>query len=369
MTSHTRRLFLLGLVMALFAGASAGIVATVILNTSLDNYAASLFSGRQPGGPVTPRVVTTSDDNARAAVKAVAASSLVVITKSSLDTHIPASLIGENAALGYGVVVSTDGWVLLRHVVIADQKAALPAVDLWIAGVRYTPKQIINDTLTDAVLLKVEATNLTPVAFATSSDMTAGNNVWGALNADALAAIPVTDVRRLAGLVVKAEAFASDWQLATQSVVSSPLFDSHGSLIALTNAATALPMDNVASFVKNVIRSGQPNHAGFGVYVLDLESALNLDTSFRQKQTHGALIIAPSSAVSAVAKSSPAALVGLVAGDVITQIDGSQVDHAHTLAELLQLYSPGETITLTYVHSGEVKTTTLTLVDASNLLY
>jgi len=361
--------FKLGLFLAVFAGASAGLVATVMLNTSLDNYAASLFSGRQPAGPAAARVAATSDDNARAAVKTVADNSLVIITKASLDTHTPASLIGENAALGYGVVVSTDGWVLLRHEVIADQKAALPAIDLWINGVRYTPKQIINDTLSDAVLLKVEATNLTPVAFANSSDVSVGSTVWAALNVDAVAAVSVTNIRHLTNLIVKAEAFANDWQLSTQSPVSIPLFDGHGSLVALTSTANALPMDNVVSFIKNVIRNGAPGHAGFGVYVLDLESALNLDPGFRQKQTHGALIMAPSSAVAAVAKSSPAALAGLAAGDIITQIDGSQVDHSHTLAELLQLYAPGETISLTYVHNGEVITTTLALVDASNLLY
>ncbi len=369
MISRTHRLFVLGLTVALFAGASAGLVATVLLNSSLDDYAASLFQGRSPSGPTTPRVNLTSEDSARAAVRAVAADSVVLITKASLDTRQPSALINSSVALGYGVVVSTDGWVLLRGTTLADVKKTLPSVDLWIAGVRYTPTQIVADTLTDAVLLKVDASKLVPVAFAASESTVAGTAVWGATNANALLTTTVTNTRHSTGLVGKAEAFVYDWQLAATETMSLPVFDGHGSLLALTNGDTALPLFAVETFVRNTIRSGQPDHAGFGAYVLDLESALNLDPALRQGQTHGALIIAPTITTSAIAKSSPVSLAGLAVGDIVTEVDASQVDHTHTLAELLALYLPGETVSITYVHNGTTQTTTVTLVDAASLLY
>lgn len=369
MISRTHRLFILGLIVALLAGASAGLVATVILNSSLDDYAASLFHGRSPGGPVTPRVSSINDDSARVAVRSAATDSVVLITKASLDTRQPNTLINSSAALGYGVVVSADGWVLARSATINNNNKTLPNVDLWIGGVRYTPTQIVADTLTDAVLLKVDASKLAPVAFAVSESTVAGTAVWGATNANALLATTVRDTRHNLSLVGKAESFVYDWQLETAVTTSLPVFDGHGSLLALMSGDTALPLFTVETFVRNTIRSGKPDHAGFGAYVLDLESALNLDSALAQGQTHGALIIAPVNVTSAIVSSSPASLAGLVAGDIITEIDARQVDHLHTLAELLTLYLPGETINVTYIHNGTTQTTAVTLVDAASLLY
>lgn len=357
--------------LALIAGASAGIVATVVLNSSLDNYAASLFHGQTPDEPTITHQLAVSDDAARQAVATVAGQSLVSATKPTLDTHLPGSLIGESASLGYGVVVSTDGWLLFRREAIGQQtssKPVLPNLEFWIAGTRYTPTQIITDNLTDAVLLKVDASNLSPVAFADDQNLNTGATVWGTAGRSLWPAV-ITDLNHASGFVLPAEQFASNWQLAAAPSSSFPLFDSRGGLLALTGASSTLPLSEVSVFVKSSIRSGSPSHAGLGAYVLDLESALNLDPSLRQGQLHGALIMAPTTSSAAIVKSSPASTAGLVAGDIITQIDGSQVDHQHQLANLLALYAPGETVSVTYLHSGNSKTITVTLVDAATLLY
>ena len=49
-----------------------------------------------------------------------------------------------------------------------------------------------------------------------------------------------------------------------------------------------------------------------------------------------------------VLEGTPAASSGLVAGDVITAVDGVAVSSASSLSDLLDAYSPGDTVTLTW---------------------
>jgi len=54
-----------------------------------------------------------------------------------------------------------------------------------------------------------------------------------------------------------------------------------------------------------------------------------------------------------VAEDSPAATAELQVGDIITAINGEAVDEAHTLAERLYAYDPGDTVTLDVLRAGE----------------
>jgi S1-C subfamily serine protease len=370
MISRQRQIFLLIIFLSLLAGATAGLVASTITNTSLDNYASALFQGQPIGLPAAQHSANSNYDDAVATVRAVAAKSIVTIMRTSLDSRFASSWQNSNTALGYGVVVSADGWVLLRGEVVASQKNVLRNVDLWIEGVRYTPTQLIADDLTDAMLIKIEANNLTPVAFAASEELSAGAAVIGAIGEHAILATTIDNTRLSNGLsVAEAEHFAYDWQIASTVLPSLPIFNYRGELVALGGEVTAIPLHYLASFVKNVMRSGTTNHAGLGAFVVDIEGVLNLDEQLRQGQSHGALLAVPPNGAAAVLASGPAGLAGLVTGDIITEIDGIQVDHEHTLAELLRLYAPGETAGFTVMHAGTSKTVMITFVDEQDLLY
>ena len=55
----------------------------------------------------------------------------------------------------------------------------------------------------------------------------------------------------------------------------------------------------------------------------------------------------------AVVSGSPAANAGLKEGDIITAINGEQIDDTHSLSYLLQKYHPGETVEITYLVGGK----------------
>lgn len=367
-----RRTFVLALVLALAAGATSGIIATVMLDTTLDEYAARLFAGRAPGTPSDskPRAVSTSYDSALETVRTVSENSVATITSTTLNSRLPSSWIGAHQALGYGVVVSADGWVLLDAEVLAGVASPLRGAEVWIAGQRYVPTQVVSDSLTSATLLKISANGLTPVAFAASESVAPGTQVFGASTSGALLAMTVSDTRMTTELsVLPAEAFAYAWQVSEPSTLAEPIFAGDGSLLALQVGQSATPIHSISAFVKEVIRDGAPLHAGFGAHVVDLESVLNIDPTLRGDEAYGALVVSPSGGAAAVVRSSPASLAGVLAGDIITSVDGARVDHTATLAEHLRLYDPGETAVLTLVRDGVEQTITATFVDYADLLY
>jgi S1-C subfamily serine protease len=63
-----------------------------------------------------------------------------------------------------------------------------------------------------------------------------------------------------------------------------------------------------------------------------------------------------------VVSGSPAAGIGLTAGDVITAVDGDAVSSASGLSELIAAHHPGDSVTVTWTDSsGSQKSASVTL--------
>jgi serine protease Do len=72
------------------------------------------------------------------------------------------------------------------------------------------------------------------------------------------------------------------------------------------------------------------------------------------KTAQGALVAQPQ-------PDSPAAKAGIVAGDVVTAVDGEAVKDAHDLARRIGAMAPGTSVKLALLHNGEARTVSLTL--------
>src|SRR5712692_7254507 len=83
-------------------------------------------------------------------------------------------------------------------------------------------------------------------------------------------------------------------------------------------------------------------------------------------QQAAALVGAPEgSRIKALDKGGPAAIAGLQAGDVITQLDDVNVDAAHPLPLLLRSrFHPNQRVTVTYSRDNTSTQKQLTLVGA-----
>lgn len=354
--------FSLLIVLVLVAGASAGVVASVLLDQSLEEYAAGLFAGRQPAVPRSgvPRSTPNSYSEAVERVKTVAQPSMAMLLAPSLDSRLAGSWVSAEEATGYGVVVSTDGWILVHRDAVVTTNV-LRGLEVWIDGERYAPTQYVQDTLTDFALIKVAVSNLTPAAFGTSENVTSGEEVF-VLAGDTLTSTMVTDAMAMVSMVGAAEEFHDRWTLVDGVSAGAGIFSRSGDLLALAGEDEVLPMHYGAAFVREVMRDGATAHAGFGAAIVDVRDPLNIDSTMRQGREDGALVVS-------VVASGAAAAAGVQVGDVIVALDDVRVNSVTTLPELLALYDPGQTAQCTVVRNGAETSFTVTFGTYDDLLY
>jgi serine protease Do len=80
--------------------------------------------------------------------------------------------------------------------------------------------------------------------------------------------------------------------------------------------------------------------------------------SLGQKKAEGAIVAQP--------QADPASKAGIVAGDVITEIDGASIKDSRELARKVGMMAPGTKVKVTLVRKGEIKTLALTLGKMPN---
>lgn len=362
---HHKKTLALGMLLALVAGSAAGIVASVRVQRSLEEYAASLFTSRSPAVPDgrMTRATPTSYEGALERVRTTAAKSVAAILPLSLDARTASSWVTEDDATGYGVVVSTDGWVLVAKDTLASFANPLRQAEVWIDGVRYTPTKIVADTLSDAVLLHVDANGLSPAGFGASKDVVNGEVLYIASGTQSLMVTSLVNGRFVNGApVLPAEMYVTSWSVATNPEKSSPVFDAAGEVLAMSEKTAAFPMHTATAFVNDVLRTGGVQYAGLGAYVVDLSLPLNVDDALRQGKHEGALL------TTAPLYKSPASN-DLLAGDIIVSVGDVRIDATTSLSDILRSYEPGQSAIFSVLRSGEIRNTTVTLGDYESLLY
>ena len=93
-------------------------------------------------------------------------------------------------------------------------------------------------------------------------------------------------------------------------------------------------------------------HGWMGVRIQPVTA--DIADSLGLKKAEGALVAEPQSG-------SPAAKAGIMAGDVITAVDGNEVKTPRDLARKISATAPGTDVTLSILRKGEEKTVSLTL--------
>jgi serine protease Do len=142
-----------------------------------------------------------------------------------------------------------------------------------------------------------------------------------------------------------------------------PTFDTNGNVIGVNTAIFSpsggsvgigfdIPAETVRTVVAQLKDHGHVTRGWIGVQIqpvtADIADSLNL------KKAEGALVSEPQNG-------SPAAKAGIVAGDVITTLDGAAVKDAHALARKIGTMAPGTSVKLGVLHEGSEKTVTVAL--------
>jgi len=264
----------------------------------------------------------------------------------------------NSAAAGTGMILSSSGEVLTNnHVVDGATSIKVTVVS---TGAVYTATVVGTDPTQDVAVLQLQgASALQTVAIGTAA-ATVGESVTAVGNAGGTGGTPAaapgtvtaldqsitasdetgTSAEQLSGLIqVAADVQAGD--------SGGPLFDASGAVIGMDTAASgggavvgyAIPIATAVS-VADEIESGTDSptiHQGYPAF---------LGVSAQDGGT-GALI-------SGVVAGKPAEGAGLVAGDVITALDGRSITSAADLSTALAGYDPGQQVTVTWTDASGV---------------
>jgi serine protease Do len=272
--------------------------------------------------------------------------------------------------IGSGFIVSSDGYVLTNAHVVADASE----VTVKLTDRREFAAKVIGvDKRSDVALIKIAATGLPFVHFGDPARVRPGQwaiaigSPFGFENSVTAGVVSAT------GRTLPDDNGAYVPFIQTDAAVNpgnsgGPLFNVDGQVIGINaqiysrtggymGMSFAIPIDVALSVKDQLLKNGKVNRSRIGVAVQDLGQPLAL--SFGLASPHGAL-------VSAVEPQSPGERAGLKPGDIITSVNGRNIDHSWDLPAVISQLTPGTEAKLGVWHdrkATEVMIKTVLLED------
>jgi serine protease Do len=274
--------------------------------------------------------------------------------------------------IGSGFIVSADGYVLTNAHVVADASE----VTVKLTDRREFAAKVIGvDKRSDVALIKIAATGLPFVHFGDPTKIRPGQ--WAiAIGSpfgfdNSVTAGVVSAVNRPLPPDESGSSYVSFIQ--TDAAVNpgnsgGPLFNLDGQVIGINSQiysrtggymgmSFAIPIDVALNVKDQLLKNGKVNRSRIGVAVQDMGQPLA--QSFGMTTPHGAL-------VSAVEPKSPGERAGLKPGDIITSVNGRNIDHSSDLPVVISQLPPGTEARLGVWHDKkptEVMVKTVLLED------
>ena len=278
---------------------------------------------------------------------------------------------------GTGIIVSKDGYVLTnRHVVNGVTSVQVVLAD----GTTYEDVEVVgSDPVNDLAFLKIKgADDLKPAVMGDSSKVEVGQKVIAIGNALGQYQTSVTSgiISGLGRPIVAGNDGSSAESLSnllqTDAAINpgnsgGPLVNLSGEVIGINTAVDqdaqgigfAIPINDAKGLIKSVTKKGTLSRAFLGVSHI----AVTADVAkyYKLSIDHGAYLVNDDAPV--VTSGSPAEKAGLKAGDIITKIDGKQLNATYPLLSAISQYQPGDKVSLTYVRDGKESTVEVTLAE------
>lgn len=325
---------------------------------STSPFGGSVPQGGSSQGASTQSSATAATDDEKAGV-------VTIVSTLNYDASYKSA--------GTGMILTSGGLVLTNNHVV--QGATSIQVTVESTGETYTADVVGTDATNDVAVLKLQdATGLDPVSFDSSGDVATGDAVHSTGNAEGTGDLVTAQGTVLAtdqSITVQSESGSGTESLSglievDADVVSGdsggPLRDADGDVVGIVTAASqgsstvtgyAIPIDHALAIAKQ-IESG----TGSSTVQIGLPAFLGAQISSTATGTAGGVTIA------GTVEGSAAASAGLVAGDVITALDGTSVADASALTAAVQAHESGDQVSVTWTDAaGASHTATVTLGD------
>ena len=352
------------------AGAVCGLVVGLLIVCSRPS-APTLVVDSAPAAAGAPTVASYADALAAARPSVVSVYSTkyartrvpagIGIRGSRLpDSEIPAQ---PERGLGSGVIVSPEGYILTNNHVIEGADALLVKLP---DDREFAARLVGADPKTDVAVIKIEGSGLPFAVLGNSDAVRVGDIVFALgnpLDVGQTATMGIVSATGRRGLDLLARGDGDPGYedfIQTDAAINvgnsgGALVDSRGRLVGVNTAIMttsrgnigigfSIPVNLAAFVMKSLVEHGAVVRGYLGVNTQDLDAGLA--ASFDLKESRGAL-------VAEVTPESPAARAGLLAGDVITALNGKPVLNSDELRLLVSQIPPASKASLHLVRESK----------------
>lgn len=333
-------------------------------NQTSNSNISNILVGNRENAVIDTNAIDTGKLLTQAEVYAANVNSTVGITTSITTNYW--GYQSTSAASGSGFVFSDNGYILTNFHVVEDSDSI--TVTMY-DGTSYDAALIGYDESNDVAVLKIEATNLTPVVLGDSDKVNIGDNVIAIGNPLGELTFSLTSGSISAKDRDITMSSGSTMQLMqTDCAINSgnsggALFNMYGEVIGITNAkysssssgtsidniGFAIPINKARTIAESIIKKGYFSKPYVGISVTTVST---------ETQSYG---LPQGAAIKSIENDSPAAKAGLKVNDIITHIDGNTIESSSDVVNIVNRSEIGGTIKFTIYRQGSTIDITITV--------
>lgn len=309
----------------------------------------------------TPQAITinTNDDiSTVSAVAKKAMSSVVGITTIETQDLL---WFGQRdvSGVGSGLIVDSEGYILTNSHVVANGNARDIRV-LFDNGDKVQGKVMWFDPTLDLAIVKVDVTGLPVATLGDSDDLEVGEiaiAIGNPLGLEFQRSVTSGIISGLHRSVQVDQVTVIDDLIQTDASINpgnsgGPLLNSNGEVIGINTAKIksaeglgfSIPINQAKAIVNEVIKKGSYKTVYMGISGMSVEEYEGR-VGIKLPIETGLVIIQ-------VEKGSPADKAGLYNGDIITELDGIQIDGMSQIKKALYKYKQGDKANISIIRNG-----------------
>jgi serine protease Do len=273
----------------------------------------------------------------------------------------------ENA-LGSGVIISKDGYIVTNNHVIAQADEITVTING--SNKEYPAKIIGEDKDSDLAVIKIEADNLEPIKMSRIDEVQLGDIVFAIGNpfgvGETVTQGIVSALNKHHMGINKYENFIQTDASINPGNSGGALIDSRGALIGINAAIISktggnhgigfsIPVDMVRNVASKLIKEGVVRRGFMGVNISEVTP--ELEKLYNHKQ--GAI-------VTDIQPNSPAAMADIQRGDLICSVNGKEIKDPSELQRIVSSFSPDETINISIEREKAILNKSLKLTSREN---
>ena len=270
-------------------------------------------------------------------------------------------------ALGSGVIISTDGYILTNNHVVENSKTIQVTLN---DGRKLSAKVIGTDPQTDVALLKIDASNLEPITLADSDSAQVGDVVLAVGDPFGIGTTVTEGIISAKNRTRVTSGDADEDFIQTDAAINpgnsgGALVDIEGRLIGINTSILsrsggnqgigfAVPANLCRWVADSLITKGKVERGYLGVHIQTLTP--ELAKAFKVNRVQGAVVID-------VTPDSAAEQAGFKSGDVVVEFNNRPIDSADQLKLQVAETPPGSAIPVQVDRSGQVMSLNVTLKE------